>query len=187
VTGKLVVQIRGTSGSGKTWVVKQIMASLGYWQPVMSPCGRFPLYNLSESKVAVLGVYGGVNRGCDRLGSARTVYDLACSLLDGQAEAVLAEGLLLSNDVKWTVQLRDFDLRVLFLSTPLDVCLRQLESRREQSGNKRPHNPMVTSNRVRHIQSARTRLQELGVWCPMVSPSQAVRVILAWLSARKLR
>jgi hypothetical protein len=184
---ELVLQIRGTSGSGKTWVMKQVMASLGYWQPVMSPCWRFPLYNLSENKVAVLGVYGKVNRGCDRLGSAHTIYDLTRSLLEKQAEAVLAEGLLLSNDVKWTAQLRDFDLRVLFLSTPLDVCLRQLESRREQSGNRRPHNPMVTCNRVRHIQSARTRLQDLGVWCPMVSPSQAVREILEWLSARKLR
>jgi hypothetical protein len=183
----LVVQVRGTSGSGKTWVMKQIMASLGYWQPVMSPCGRFPLYNLSESKVAVIGVYGEVNRGCDRLGSAHTIYDLTRSLLEDQAEVVLAEGLLLSNDVKWTAQLRDFDLRVLFLSTPLDVCLRQLESRREQSGNSRPLNPMVTSNRVRHIQSARTRLQDMGVWCPMVSPGQAVRVILEWLSARRLR
>jgi hypothetical protein len=185
--GKLVVQIRGTSGSGKTWVMKQIMASLGYWQSVMSPCWRFPLYNLSENNVAVIGVYGKVDRGCDRLGSAHTIYDLALSLLDGQAEAVLAEGLLLSNDVKWTAQLRDFDLRVLFLSTPLDVCLRQLESRREQSGNKRPLNQMVTCNRVRHIQSARARLQNLGVYCPMVSPDQAVRVILEWLSARKLR
>jgi hypothetical protein len=184
---ELVVQIRGTSGSGKTWVMKQVMSSLGYWQPVMSPCWRFPLYNLSENRVAVIGVYGEVNRGCDRLGSAHTIYDLTCSLLEDQAEAVLCEGLLLSNDVKWTSQLRDFDLRVLFLSTPLDVCLRQLESRREQSGNKRPHNPMVTCNRVRHIQSARTRLQELSVWCPMVSPSQAVRDILAWLSVRKLR
>jgi hypothetical protein len=181
---KLVVQIRGTSGSGKTW---QVMAALGYWQPVMSPCGHFPLYNLSENRVAVIGVYGEVNRGCDRLGSAHTIYDLTCSLLDGQAEAILAEGLLLSNDVKWTAQLQDFDLRVLFLSTPLDVCLRQLESRREQAGNKRPLNPMVTSNRVRHIKSARTRLQEFGVWCPMVSPGQAVREILEWLSVRGLR
>lgn len=187
MTGKLVVQIRGTSGSGKTWVVKQVMASLGYWQPVMSPIGNYPLYNLSENRVAVLGVYGKVDRGCDRLGSAHTIYDLARSLLEDHADAVLAEGLLLSNDVKWTVQLRDFDLRVLFLSTPLDVCLRQLESRREQSGNKRPHNPIVTCNRVRHIQSARIRLQELGVWCPMVSPRQAVQVILEWMSARGLR
>lgn len=184
---ELVVQIRGTSGSGKTWVMKQIMASLGYWQSVMSPKGNFPLYNLSENGVAVIGVYGKVDRGCDRLGSAHTIYDLARSLLEDQAEAVLAEGLLLSNDVKWTVQLRDFDLRVLFLSTPLDVCLRQLDSRREQSGNRRPLNPMVTCNRVRHIQSARTRLQDLGVWCPMVSPGQAVREILGWLSVRKLR
>jgi hypothetical protein len=184
---ELVVQVRGTSGSGKTWVMKQVMASIGYWQPVMSPCGGFPLYSLSENNVAVLGVYGEVNRGCDRLGSAHTIYDLIRSLLEEQADAVLAEGLLLSNDVKWTAQLQDFDLRVLFLSTPLDVCLRRLESRREQSGNKRPHNPMVTSNRVRHIQSSRTRLQDLGVWCPMVSPGQAVREILGWLSVRKLR
>jgi hypothetical protein len=167
--------------------MKQVMASLGYWQSVMSPKGKFPLYNLSENRVAVLGVYGEVNRGCDRLGSAHTIYDLTCSLLERQAQPLLAEGLLLSNDVKWTAQLQDFDLRVLFLSTPLDVCLHQLESRREQSGNKRPLNQMVTANRVRHIQSARTRLQELGVWCPMVSPGQAVREILEWLSVRKLR
>lgn len=184
---KLVVQVRGTSGSGKTWVMKQVMTYLGYWQPVMSLCGHFPLYNLSENKVAVIGVYGKVNRGCDRLGSAHNIYDLARSLLDGQTEAVLAEGLLLSNDVKWTAQLQDFDLRVLFLSTPLDVCLHQLESRREQSGNSRPINLMVTCNRVRHIRSARSRLQDLGVWCPMVSPGQAVRVILEWLSERGLR
>jgi hypothetical protein len=185
---KLVAQVRGTSGSGKTWVIQQVMAALGYWEPVYCPPRRRPLYYLSELDVAVLGAYETPCGGCDGVGSAQKVYDLIRSMAtDCYPKAILAEGLLLSEDVKWTSQLRDFDLRVIFLATPLEVCLRQVELRRRQSRNEKSLNPKNTANRVRTIERARSRLQAQGVFCPLAYPDQAVRIILGWLSARKLR
>jgi hypothetical protein len=179
--GRLVVQIRGTSGSGKTTAVRSVMETTGDWSAVRAPGRKRPLYYLSASEwppTAVLGHYETPTGGCDTVGSARAVYELIQSL-PPTVENVLCEGLLLSEDVKWSSRLPS--LRVLFLTTPAGECLEHVKSRREARGNLTELDPHNTVNRVGVIERARVKLISAGVVCRRCSARQAPGLILNWL------
>lgn len=175
LTRPSVIQIRGTSGSGKSTVVRAVMNEFHGWTPVMRSGRKQPLYYESE-EVVVLGHYESPCGGCDTIGSAKAVYDLIGEV---EARTILCEGLLLSEDVKWSSQLKG--LRVIFLTTPLETCLRRIRGRRKTAGNTKPLNPNNTANRVATIERARVKLTNLGVPCRQCSADEAPRIILGWL------
>lgn len=180
----MIVQVRGTSGSGKSTVMRAVMMAMGDWQSVQITGRKRPLYYLSASEwplTAVLGHYESPCGGCDTVGSAAAVYDLIQKVVANGAVNVLCEGLLLSEDVKWSSQLPD--LKVIFLTTPLERCLRQIECRRATVGNDKPLNPDNTANRVAVIERARVKLLDRGITCRRASPEQAPRLIMEWLDA----
>jgi len=171
----MIVQIRGTSGSGKSTAMRKVMKAIGGWEPIYKKGRRQPLYYQSGS-VALLGHYESPCGGCDTIGSARQVYDTIQTL---PHEVLLCEGLLLSEDTKWSSQLPD--LRVVFLTTGLDTCLDRIGERRRASGNDKPLNPKNTTGRVRTIERARVKLENVGVCCRRASADQAPGLILGWL------
>lgn len=176
----MIIQIRGTSGSGKTWAMKETMRLLGEWEPVYRAGRKRPLYYRLRSRpsVVVLGHYETDCGGCDTIGSARAVYELIGSL-PGGVEHVLSEGLLLSEDVKWSLRMPD--LRVLFLITPPGRCLAQVLTRREGAGNDRPLNSANTLNRVKTIERARVKLLGAGRYVRRGSAAQVAGFVLRWL------
>jgi len=215
----MIVQIRGTSGSGKTWAMRSIMSLLGSdWVPFYVDAGvdngklvefegrKKPLgYYLREydmelgnsrlpifpPRIIVLGHYEAVCGGCDNIGSARAVYDVidagdvkgcTCRRIIGGAGVVLTEGLLLSEDTKWTLQMSD--VRCFFLNTPVDKCLDQIKARRQEAGNEKELNHLNTTKRVNTIERARVKLTEAGVWCRRASARQLPELVVNLLTAR---
>lgn len=179
----MIIQVRGTSGSGKSTAVRAVMAAVGGWEPVFAPGRRRPLYYRSEAAgaaVAVLGHYETPCGGCDTVGSAAAVYELVLGVRPLVA-AVLCEGLLLSEDVKWSSRLDG--LVIYFLNTPPARCLDHVRARRRAAGDTRPLDPANTENRVRTIERARVRLAAAGVECRRCSAPQAPRLVLARLRA----
>lgn len=174
----MIIQIRGTSGSGKTTVVKQVMNYLGGWDYYYIAGRKKPLYYYHRD-VTILGHYESPCGGCDTIGSARAIYNLIQCLPDTRSKIVLCEGLLLSEDVKWSLQLPD--LRAVFLTTPLETCLAQIQSRRQSRGNAKPLNPANTTNRVKVIERARTRLAANGVPYRCCTVDQATAHIIRWI------
>jgi ABC-type dipeptide/oligopeptide/nickel transport system ATPase component len=174
----MIIQIRGTSGSGKSTIMREVMDSMdegGCWTPIRVAGRKQPLYYRHVNGSVVLGHYESPCGGCDTIGSAKAVYNLINSHLQ-QTHTILCEGLLLSEDVKWSSQLPD--LHVVFLNTPLAQCLKQIKQRREAAGNSKPLNPANTSNRVGVIERARRKLTDLGVHCLRCTPDQAASVVL---------
>lgn len=177
----MIIQVRGTSGSGKTWVMKKVMDQFYPWTPITVSGRKQPLYYVHpEQSLAVLGHYNSACGGCDTIGSARAVYELIQKV---QAEwlgvRIVCEGLLLSEDVKWSSQLKD--LRVVFLTTPTADCLTNIEHRRKLVGNDKPLNPKNTENRVGVIERARVKLTDYGVLCRRAPSQQAYKLIIRWL------
>lgn len=177
----MIIQIRGTSGSGKTTAMRKVMEGYGgTWFKNYIPGRKRPISYTHENGLAtVLGSYEATCGGCDGIGSARAVYDVLTDSLHSRYPILLCEGLLLSEDTKWSLQLPD--LRVLFLTTPISTCLSQIESRRKKAGNEKPLNPANTSNRVATIERARVKLVEAGVFCRRASFDQTVQTILRWM------
>lgn len=177
-----VINIRGTSGSGKTWVMKKVMETLGNWEGIPKPGRKQPLYylNTKYKGVVVLGHYESNCGGCDNIGSAKAVYDLIQEVSESiKKPTILCEGLLLSEDTKWCSQLDD--LKVIYLITELEQCLKQIESRRASVGNDKPLNPANTVKRVNVINRSRLKLDGLGIITRRTSVNQAPRLILKWL------
>jgi hypothetical protein len=134
----------------------------------------------SRNGTVVLGSYENACGGCDGIGSARIVYDeIQSHLADPSVRDILCEGLLLSEDVKWSSQLGG--LRIIFLTTPVEQCIEQIKRRRQEAGNDKPLNEENTRRRVAVIERARTRLELEGVTCRRASAEQAPRIILKWL------
>lgn len=178
----MIIQIRGTSGSGKSTAMRAVMDRIGGpWKPVKVDGRKRPLYyQLAKAspRILILGHYESACGGCDTIGSAAKVYDLTRELtrLTRPPFVILQEGLLLSEDVKWTLQMPD--VHTLFLTTPLDRCLSQIKGRRAEAGNDKPLDESNTTHRVKVIERARRRLVEAGtVAVRRCSPEQAPRLV----------
>lgn len=183
----MIIQIRGTSGSGKSTAMRRIMEGLPppdwEWSSLYVNGRKKPLY-YHKKAVVVLGHYESNCGGCDTLGAASVACKLAEGLLGScpHFKHVLCEGLLLSEDVKWSKELKD--LSVIFLTTDLETCLKQIEKRRKEVGNEKPLNPANTANRVATIERARLKLIEAGIYCRRASADQASELVLKWLEEK---
>lgn len=161
--------------------MKQIMSHWGHWEEEYIPGRKQPLYYWNDEDIIVLGHYNSPCGGCDTIGSARQVFELIQKLSMDDC-IILCEGLLLSEDVKWSSQLDD--LRVLFLATPLETCLSQIEQRRRAAGNDKPLDPENTSRRVAVIERARLKLIEAGKLCRRCTAEHAADRVLDWIGEK---
>ena len=191
----MIIQIRGTSGSGKSTVMREVMKRTiekgGEWDPVFIERRKQPMmYRCGQ--LIVLGHYESACGGCDTLGSAKTVYSVIEKVQNNYTRVelneygeeivcepiILCEGLLLSEDTKWSSLLDD--LYVVFLTTGLDTCLERIAGRRRAAGNDKPLNPANTSNRVAVIERARLKLKEKCV-VRRATSTQAPDIVLSWI------
>lgn len=181
----MIIQVRGTNGSGKTTVVRRVMQSVGDWDAVKVANRRQPLYYKSidcPKQVVALGHYETATGGCDTIPKAKDVYDLAASF--DEPTVVLMEGIFLSEDTKWTKLLAEkHTVHALFLTTPLDQCVRQVLSRRAEGGNDKELDPTRMTRRFHDIERCRRKMVELGLNARRVSSDQAVRVTLNLLES----
>lgn len=185
----MIIQIRGTSGSGKTTVAREVFSRLkaqyGAAREIFTAGRRKPLYSLYGHRVAVVGHYESACGGCDNIGSAREVYDTILLIRKKHPDTlkcIVSEGLLLSEDTKWTIQLAsEIPLKVLYLTTDIEECLRRIRKRREEAGNDKPLNEKNSRNRVRTIDRSRNKLIDAGILCRRSSSSQAARIVLEWI------
>lgn len=178
----MIIQLRGTSGSGKTTAMRKVMTDLGHWQAIHAPERKQPLYYFCRAlpHVLVLGHYEAACGGCDNIGSAAKVYELAAGFHSAEpGRVILCEGLLLSEDTKWSLQMPD--LRVIFLTTPVERCLENIRKRRAAAGNEKPLSESNTRNRVATIERARLKLSEAGKIVCRASADQAPRIVLKWI------
>ena len=175
----MIIQVRGTSGSGKSTAVTEWMKSR-LWVPNFKTGRRKPLfYTTPKHKgLIVLGHYETVCGGCDTVGSAPAVYRALQDVNEIYPwHTAVTEGLLLSEDVKWTKQLLEdgHEVRALFLSTPTDQCLKRINQRRAEAGVTTPVKPHNTVNRQKAISRARRVLTEetkaVVRWVPSIRAS----------------
>jgi hypothetical protein len=140
----VIVNPRGTSGSGKTELVRRILADYGWGQSGQAePIGRLgrrrPIayrlrHPLGGRPLAVLGHYEATCGGCDTIrledGGMNEAFRLAAAFA-ADGHDVLLEGLVLSGEHERSAALAAaHPLHVLRLSTPLDRCIRNVIARR---------------------------------------------------------
>lgn len=137
-----IINIRGTSGSGKSTVARDIMALYtGGRRKFFSPERKQPLgYTLNRGTVsktgrglAVVGHYETPCGGCDTITSMDRIFDLV-RISHTAGYDVLFEGLLISAEVNRMAQLHldGLPTHVVLLDVPLEECLRSVNERRRR-------------------------------------------------------
>ncbi|MFA5376282.1 MAG: hypothetical protein WC455_11110 [Dehalococcoidia bacterium] len=139
-----VLDIRGTHGSGKSWIVHTLLGKYDHAEIIEE--GKLIGYHLQKVDVAVVGKYTTACGGCDQVGSADEVVRRVRLFCESYKFVVL-EGILVSHTFRRYDQLA-MDLeggghryRFFFLNTPLKVCIDRVQSRRDRSGNTKPLDP----------------------------------------------
>lgn len=173
----MIINIRGTSGSGKTHLVRQVMDRYDgrykfYEKGRRQPIGY--LYHLADTEpehhsLAIIGHYETACGGCDTISKMEKIFEL----VQQSAEAghdVLFEGLLIAADVnrhvatwEWARE-RDIPMEVMALTTPLDVCIDSVNARRHARNPDLP--PVKTRNteaKFGGVLKSMERLQAAGV------------------------
>lgn len=174
----LIIQIRGTSGSGKTTAMRSFMGPLESWNPRYVIEGRRkPSYYVCNG-AAVLGHYDSPCGGCDTFKG----YDQLQLVVREAAvlsPKIVMEGLMLSDDVRQTDRIHKEvgAVVVFYLTTPLDVCIARVKGRRAEKGKDDVFNEEKLRNRAAQIERTRPRLEELGITCRRCSVSQVPRLL----------
>lgn len=164
----MIINIRGTSGSGKSTMARELMALYpcriprhieGRKQPIM-----YVLTGDGHPPLSVLGHYETACGGCDTITSLDTIGQLAA----GQAALghnVLMEGLLWSAETRRTIELAGlFPLTVIALDIPLQVCLDSVNQRRwAKDPTKPPVNAKNTMSKHKAVQSTTRKMAASGV------------------------
>lgn len=168
----MIINPRGTSGSGKSHFARQLIAlyTPGGVQSFHKEGRKQPYYYRYDrlggpsSPLFVLGHYETACGGCDTINGYDEMFALArkCAA-EGD---VLMEGLLLSAEANRSIALgREFgdDFQVLLLDTPLGQCIANIQARRAGRGNDKPVNPKNTESKYKGVKSVCRRLVESGV------------------------
>jgi hypothetical protein len=146
----IVINPRGTSGSGKTELVRRVLAQYGWRRgaPIEDAGGLEPICREGRSQplgyrlrhplggrpLAVVGHYEVTSGGCDTIRTSDGGLDEIIRRAADHAatgDDVLLEGLRLSAEFERSAALaRSHRLHILRLTTPLDQCARNLVWRR---------------------------------------------------------
>lgn len=185
----VVINLRGTGGSGKSTVVRRVMelytekldvVALGRKQPqgylLTNVEGMAP-----HDQLYVPGHYNTACGGCDTIKTVDLVYELVNRYVE-LGSSVLYEGIMVQDDVRRAVELdhrlkeagvksaesgtedkQPSGLFVIRLNTPIEVSLASIRARRAEAGNEKPLSEKNT--RTRHESQVRIagRLKDAGV------------------------
>jgi thiamine pyrophosphate-dependent acetolactate synthase large subunit-like protein len=166
----MIINIRGTSGTGKSTIVRAIMAHYDTRMKVRVEGRKQPLgyicHKHNHPSLAVVGHYETACGGCDTISPLDRIYELVEQSAQRNYD-VLYEGLLISAEVNRAVDLASrHDLVVMHLDVPLDVCVDSINQRRwAKNPDKPPVNPRNTEQKHKGTKRAVERLAEAGVEC----------------------
>jgi hypothetical protein len=185
----MIIQLRGTSGSGKSHIVRGVLEGAQSRLRIKELKRKQPLGYIARldcGQVAIPGHYETPCGGCDTIPDLTKVFDNV-RLMAGHYRHVLFEGLLASEDTRRTLELAgpgapfEHDLRVVQIITPIEDCLAGIQLRRDNRGDTRPINPTNTANRVRTIARACDKLKEAGVPVYSTDRDGAAALVKEWL------
>jgi len=181
---KLIINLRGTSGSGKTAIVKRLMETYGYNSfskgvslGTDAAGWRWPVF--------AIGKYDNVCGGMDTVPTQADCATYVAKAYD--SGHVICEGLLASGvGPKATLPAACIaaagpNAWFLCMDTPLEVCIERVKARRAARGDDRPFNPANTVAKWEQTRRAYELLEEGGAnvrWLPYETAYEKVRVML---------
>lgn len=164
----MIIKIHGTSGSGKTTAVRELMDLANSVMPIRYGAQKAEAYRLDAGvgtlPTYVLGSYGNTCGGVDTIPSTAELINRV-DKYHRQGHLVF-EGLLISTYHgvlgAYLDNMADVTKVWAFMDTPIDECVERVRQRRLAAGNTRPFSEANTRNRVKPIQALRSKLIARG-------------------------
>lgn len=179
----MIINIRGTGGSGKSTLVMTVMAKYDRRTPQYLEGRKRPIGYLCEragTALYVPGHYEIPTGGCDTIQKIDDVYNLVNNAAQAKHD-VLYEGIMIGDDVRRCIDLARAHppLMVIALNTPIDQCLASIQARRDTRGDERELNPKNTVSRLHRLRTSMIpRLKDAGVNCQWMSREKALEEVL---------
>lgn len=158
----MIIQIAGTSGSGKSHLMRSFIAwarEHGTVEAVFTEGRKPPLGYMIKIKgrsrcIFILGAYNSPTGGCDTIRDVREVYNLIAEKYENNSIDLLFEGLFVMNHTRgpqFVETLPDPSVfKIIQLTTPYATCVASINARREERGEGKLHTKANTkSNFVR--------------------------------------
>lgn len=189
-----ILNIRGTSGSGKSHLIREVMARYGAREPYRIEGRKQPLGYMCHRQqhgkpLFVMGHYETACGGCDTITQGYNyIYGFIRNTIE-QGYDVIYEGLIMQNEMARAVQLHtDYpgQFTVILLNTPLAECIQSVVARRQERADKRgkepaPFNPANTEGSFKSTLNQRPRFKDAGVDFRHLSREDALRDVLSIL------
>ena len=177
-----VINIRGTSGSGKTTIIRNILGH-GRWE-IFKDNNKIRGYFSPDLGWAIVGSYENDCGGCDTIKHQVEVESIVEQFLS-LGYNVLFEGLLISTiSQRWI----DFSQRLsnramvvyFYLTTPVEECVERVKRRRISKGNTKPFNEKNTVERVNAIETTYQKLTSAGCYTYKISQQDLMNELYEW-------
>lgn len=175
----MIINIRGTSGSGKSTIVRKIIKNYKTKTTYRKKGRKQPLgyvYHRPGGKsLAVVGHYETPCGGCDTINDTFEIFTLVRESHKAGFD-VLFEGLLIAADVNRVGALHTdgLPLLVIEIDLPIEDCLQSVnERRKERKPDATEVNPKNTTAKHKGVKLSIERLKSLGVNCESLSREDA--------------
>jgi thymidylate kinase len=188
----MIVNLRGTNGSGKSTVARGLImvdpeARIVYLAEYKTEAGAerwVPGYHVPKLDLVVVGPYRTDCGGCDAIKTQALVKE-AVRKAASLTTHVLFEGVIVSTLFSGYLELSKglvadgrTPLAWCYLDTPVEECLRRIQVR---NGGK-PIKEDLVRQKVRAIEGTRRKAQEAGEEVRMVNHQRALEEVRSWLS-----
>jgi hypothetical protein len=187
----MILNIVGTSGAGKSYLVRELLS----WLETASPPVRLvPAYfagrkapvgydfRLSGRKWHIVGSYEDADTaGCDSIRAVSSVFDF---VRDRRRTAnVLYEGLFVMNHTRGVQLVEEFgdDVCLLQLLVPLSMCISSIDARRAARGEGKLLNKSNTVGNFRRAENYCAKMRAAGARVVSVRRGEAFDVLLGLL------
>jgi len=160
----VIANLRGTHGSGKSHIVRQLLDRYSAVPAEVDSKGRPTDYKMNlanGSQLYVVGPYYNACGGCDAIQPYSLIWPRVVRF--AELGHVLFEGALVSSsygNIGRDSEVYGDQFVFAFLDTPLSVCLERITARRVAKGNMKPLDPKNTQSKYDGIKTWIPRMRD---------------------------
>lgn len=187
----MIINIAGTSGSGKSHLVRGFI-NWAEKRGVVKPCYKddrkdpigYDIILPKERTIHVVGHYGEADSGgCDTIRNVNWIYDYIEEQYNA-GKVVLYEGLFMMNMIRGPILAAETNcVYVLQFTDPLAVCIASIDKRRASRGDKRLLKKENTIGNFRRANSYCDKMRAAGAEVIRVRRTEAFDTLVRTISS----
>lgn len=182
----MIIQFAGTSGSGKSHLMRAFLKQAGEYDPKYLKDRTAPIaYEFVNRDLVVLGAYESPTGGCDTIHDIAQVFGLVRRYYEEGCH-VLFEGLFCMNQQRGPQLAGEVgkNFAVFQLTTPLATCMASINVRRAERGEAELANKKNTIDNYKRAENYCARMRDSGARIIRVSRDEALDKVLEILGGK---